>query len=132
MLWVHAHKLLIKHLLLGVLLTLYSNVSVADVSDTQKTEVVHLLHFLRSTSCNIDRNGKKYKGEEAYSLVLKKYKYLRDRIKTTEEFIEHSATKSTLSGEYYFVICGSEQSQRMQDWLLQELSTYRQPRRSDG
>ena len=99
--------------------------SFSDVPDAQREEVAHLLEFLRSTNCAVERNGKSHDGENAYSHVQKKYDYFRDDIKTTEEFIEYSATKSTLSGRYYMVICGERAPIRTQDWLLRELDSYR-------
>ena len=53
------------------------------------------------------------------------YDYFRDRIETTEEFIEYSATKSTTSGKYYIVICEGQPPIRTQEWLLRELDSYR-------
>ena len=97
----------------------------SDVSDGQREEVVHLLEFLRSTTCTVERNGKRHDGENAYSHVQKKYNYFRDDIKTTEEFIAYSATKSTMSGKYYMVLCEGQAPVRTQDWLLRELDNYR-------
>jgi hypothetical protein len=99
--------------------------ALSDVSDAQREEVVHLLELLRNTTCTVERNGKRHNGENAYLHVQKKYDYFRDNIKTTEEFIEYSATKSTMSGKYYMVICEERSPMRTQDWLLQELDTYR-------
>ena len=99
--------------------------ALADVSDAQREEVAHLLEFLRTTPCTVERNGKKHDGENAYSHVQKKYNYFRDDIETTEEFIEYSATKSTMSGKYYRVLCEGQAPVRTQDWLLRELDGYR-------
>ena len=54
-----------------------------------------------------------------------KYDYFRDDIKSTEEFIEYSASKSTMSGEYYTVTCPGFETIKTQDWLLAELKKYR-------
>ena len=104
--------------------------ALSDVPDPQRKEVAHLLEFLRNTTCAVERNGKSHNGENAYSHVQKKYDYFRDDIKTTEQFIEYSATKSTLSGRYYMVICEEQAPIRTQDWLLRELDCYR--RKHDG
>ncbi len=73
----------------------------------------------------MERNGKKYNSEDAYSHVKKKYDYFRGKIKTTEDFIEYSASKSTMSGKFYLVICENEPMIRTRDWLLEELRKYR-------
>ena len=97
----------------------------ADVPDADRHEVTYLLEYLRTSGCEMERNGKNHNSESAYSHVKKKYEYFRDKIKTSEEFVEYSATKSTMSGKYYHVFCGSEPAGRTQDWLLEELRRYR-------
>ena len=97
--------------------------ALSDVPDPQQEEVAHLLEFLRNTTCAVERNGKSHNGENAYSHVQKKYDYFRDGIKTTEQFIEYSATKSTISGRYYMVICEEQAPIRRQDWHLRELDS---------
>ena len=80
---------------------------------------------MRGSECRMERNGKTHSSEDAYSHVKKKYDYFRDEIGTSEEFIELSATKSTLSGRYYRVLCPGEPPVRTRDWLLEELERYR-------
>ena len=99
--------------------------SVADVPESSRPEVQHLLDFLRGSECRMERNGKTHSSEDAYAHVKKKYDYFRDEIGTSEEFIELSATKSTLSGRYYRVLCPGEPPVRTRDWLLEELERYR-------
>lgn len=105
-----------------------SGPALSDVSDAQRDEVTHLLEFVRNTPCTVERNGKRHDGENAYFHVKKKYDYFRDDIGTTEEFIEYSATKSTMSGRFYMVICAGESPIRTRDWLLHELDIYRKQR----
>jgi hypothetical protein len=97
----------------------------ADVPDAERHEVEHLLDYLRSSGCTMERNGERHSGADAYVHVKKKYDYFRGRIETTEDFIEYSATKSTLSGSYYRVICPGDPPVRTRDWLLEELRRYR-------
>jgi hypothetical protein len=103
-----------------------SNFAYADVANNEIKEVEHLLNFIKTSSCIIYRNGSRHTGIEAVTHIEKKYDYFRDRIKTTEDFIEYSATKSTMSGKYYTVKCGSENEIRTRDWLLDELKKYRE------
>ena len=97
----------------------------ADVPPAQQSEVEHLLGFVRTSSCLISRNGTTHHGQEAAAHIQKKYDYFRDRITTTEQFIEYSATKSTMSGGYYTVLCNGQAPVRTKDWLLEELEIYR-------
>lgn len=97
----------------------------ADVPESQKAEVRHLIDYLRNSDCIMIRNGKSYSGEDGAKHVQRKYDYFRNDISTTEEFIGHAATKSTMSSKLYQVQCPGEAPQTSRDWLLQELGSYR-------
>lgn len=102
----------------------------ADVSEADSREVHHLLEYLRTSGCAMERNGKKHNSEDAYSHVKKKYDYFRSRIQTSEDFIEYSASKSTMSSKYYLVYCEGQPAVRTRDWLLEELHNYREKYRA--
>ena len=96
--------------------------------DYQKIEVQHLLNFVKNSNCELNRNGTFHKGQDAVVHINNKYDYFRDEIKTTEEFIELSATKSTMSGKHYFVNCDGTVIQT-RHWLLSELDEFRTQRK---
>ena len=104
--------------------------SYADVPTSQKPEVDHLIQFVATTECMFERNGKKYDGERASKHIKRKYKHFRDEITTTEEFIEYSATKSTVSGKSYLVYCAQDDPIESSAWLLEDLAQYRELRSS--
>lgn len=110
---------------IALLELLLTDVSCADVPDADRHEVQHLLVHLKTSDCIMERNGDRHPSENAYAHVQKKYDYFRDEIKTSEEFIDYAATKSTMSGKYYRVICPGEPPIRTRDWLLDELHRYR-------
>jgi hypothetical protein len=97
----------------------------ADVPPEQKPEVEHLIGFLQTSDCSMIRNGRAHDGAEAARHVRRKYKHFRDDISSTEEFIELSATKSTMSSKPYEVQCPGEPPRQSADWLLDELEAYR-------
>ncbi len=97
----------------------------ADVSPEQVKEVDHLLSFVKNSNCTINRNGTNYNGKKGLSHISRKYDYFRDDIKNTEEFIKYSATKSTMSGDFYTVSCPGKKTIQTKDWLLNELARYR-------
>jgi len=101
------------------------NIALADVPPEQVREVSHLLDFVRNSQCIINRNGTDYPAEKGVAHIEKKYDYFRDDINSTEDFIEYSATKSTMSGDYYTVTCPGKQTIKTQDWLLEELQQFR-------
>lgn len=102
-----------------------SDVASADVPAGQLVEVNHLLAYVKNSGCIINRNGSDHAAEKGVSHIESKYDYFRDDIKSTEDFIQYSATKSTMSGDYYTVTCPGENTIRTQGWLLTELKSFR-------
>ncbi len=97
----------------------------ADVPVSPTHEIDHLLMFVEKSPCMLERNGIKYSGRDAAAHIKKKYRYFRNKIKTSEAFIEYSASKSTISGKYYEVHCPGLPRVKTQTWLLDELARYR-------
>jgi hypothetical protein len=97
----------------------------ADVPPNQVNEVNHLLAFVKNSGCTIYRNGTNHPANKGVSHIENKYDYFRDDIKNTEDFIKYSATKSTMSGDYYTVTCPGKKTIKSQEWLLTELQKYR-------
>ena len=120
----HYSYMVMKKVFSAIVL-LVTSVANADVPPKTQHEVQHLINFVRNSPCQIVRNGSAHDGPEAIKHIQKKYKYFKDDIKTTEQFIEYSATKSTMSGKYYIVNCRDQSSVKTRDWLLQELKEYR-------
>ena len=97
----------------------------ADVPSNQVDEVSYLLAFVKNSGCTINRNGTDYPAKKGVGHIENKYDYFRDDIQNTENFIEYSATKSTMSGDYYTVTCPGKKTIKTKDWLLTELQKYR-------
>ena len=87
-------------------------------------EIASLLHFVEQSECTFIRNSKHYDALEARQHIEKKYAYFKERITTAEEFIQYSATKSTISGKPYKVICNGV-AMSSSDWLNIELERLR-------
>ena len=87
-------------------------------------EITSLLLFVEQSGCTFIRNGKHYDAPEARRHIEKKYAYFKDQITTAEEFIQYSATKSTMSGKPYRVVCNGV-GMTSSDWLLAELDKVR-------
>lgn len=101
------------------------NAAIADVPSEQLNEVKHLLAYVENSGCIINRNGTDHPAKKGVSHIEMKYDYFRDEITSSEEFIEYSATKSAMSGDYYMVKCPGKKTIKTQDWLLAELKKYR-------
>lgn len=104
-----------------LLLLLSGNV----LADTQQ-EIDHLLDYVAGTSCEYDRNGTIYTGLEARDHIYTKYSHYRKKVKTAEDFIRYSATKSIISGRKYQIRCPDAEPVDASDWLLEELNHYRE------
>jgi hypothetical protein len=107
--------------LCGLMFTTVAQVHASELEE----EISPLLLFVKNTECKYDRNGTIHNGEEAVEHIQKKYNYFKNRITSTERFIELSATQSTLSGRLYTVQCAGSEKITSKDWLLNELESYR-------
>ena len=95
------------------------------IADTQQ-EIDHLLNFVANTFCKYDRNGTIHDGPEARDHINMKYQHYRKKVKTTEDFINYSATKSLMSGKKYKIRCPGSEAVFTSDWLLGELKAFRE------
>lgn len=87
-------------------------------------EITALLDFIERTECTFIRNAKRYDSIAARQHIEKKYDYYRERIKTAEDFIQYSATKSSMTGNPYKVLCNGVHM-NSSDWLKAELARMR-------
>ncbi len=90
----------------------------------KEAEIQHLLNFVENSQCIFIRNGSEHNGPDAKAHIVKKYNYFKSRIDSAEEFIEYSATKSTMSGKKYKVRCDGKEYLTAQ-WLNDELKHFR-------
>lgn len=109
----------------ALIFSLLSCSAMADVPADKRPEVSHLIEFVKTSSCIVTRNGDDHQGKDAAKHISKKYQHYRDDIKTSEDFIRLSATKSTMSGKMYKVKCPGKRELTTQDWLLGELKVFR-------
>jgi len=86
-------------------------------------EVNFLLGYVEGSECDFQRNGNWYTAREAHAHLRDKFNYLtaRNRIDTTEQFIERAATESSLTGRAYMVRCNGGPVVSSKRWLSDEL-----------
>jgi hypothetical protein len=96
----------------------------ASTDGAAKDEIDHLLNFVGTSSCTFVRNGTEYPAEKAREHLAGKYEFAGARISTAEQFIEHLATGSSMSGQPYHVKCGKTDA-LTGVWLANELARYR-------
>lgn len=115
-----------KFLLATILVLLSIQASASKLA----SEISYLKSFIANSPCTFNRNGDLHSPREALEHIQKKHDYFEDDIHTAEDFIEKSASKSTMSGKAYTVICPAQEGQGQQTitsrtWLLRALSSYR-------
>lgn len=115
-------KHIVKKFFLLSFLLCYSSV---ETQADYKTEIAHLLEYVKTTECKYIRNGTSHNGTEAVSHIQKKYDYFKNDIGSAEDFIRLSATKSTMSGSKYYIRCAGLPKVESGKWLLKELDRYR-------
>jgi hypothetical protein len=87
-------------------------------------EIDHLLAFVAASECRFLRSGTEYDGQAARAHLERKLDVARSMLTTAEQFVDHVATGSSLSGEAYKVRCGTREL-TSRAWLRGELDSYR-------
>lgn len=88
--------------------------------------IQYLLDFVKTSECIFIRNNKEHTAVEAAAHMQRKYEHFNDKIKTPEDFIQLTATKSLMTGKLYFVRLKDGKKFTSEAWLLQALEAYRQ------
>ncbi len=101
-------------------ISLYAN-------DVLKTEIDHLLNYLKNQKGEFIRNGKSHTPEKAVEHIIKKYNHHKKEITTTEKFIELCASKSILSGKPYEYKNEKGESTEVSALLTKALKEFRDP-----
>ncbi len=112
---------------LTLLLLISSSVCAQSPSPVTTQEVGQLFAALRQSNCEFSRNGIWYNAQKASDHLQRKYDYLLKNglVTSTEAFIEHAATKSSMSGKPYQVRCGKSPAQSSQLWFTSKLKALR-------
>lgn len=95
-----------------------------------RSEIDALLGVLARSDCQFQRNGSWHGADAARAHLQRKFDYLYKRaaVATAEQFIALAATRSSISGETYFVRCGGDAPVASADWLNAKLQQLRAAR----
>ena len=106
----------------------FLSLAIAAPSAEVQAEVSYLLRFIENSGCEFYRNGLWYDGTHASAHLRNKYEYFvaRDQVRTTEEFIDRAATKSSISGIPYQIRCIGGAPVNSSVWLREAIAAYRQ------
>ena len=98
-----------------------------DAGTNNLSETIqYLLAFVENSGVLFFRNDKAHTVGEAAAHMQRKYAHFKDEIKTPEDFIRLTATKSLMTGKLYYVILKDGEKITSEAWLLQALDAYRQ------
>lgn len=99
----------------------------AALAPAAAQEIDALLARLAASGCQFKRNGSWHDGVAARAHLQRKLDYLKkhDAVASAEQFIERAATRSSVSGEAYWVRCGSAPPQPSAVWLGAQLEALR-------
>lgn len=98
----------------------------AAPTDASRKEIAGLMDALSTSGCQFQRNGDWHDAKEARAHLQRKYDYLlkKDKVATTEQFIQRAASQSSMSGRAYVVKCAGEE-QNAADWFGAQLNKIR-------
>src|SRR5436853_3009707 len=84
-----------------------------------------LLNYVAKSDATFIRNGQKHTAQEAANHIKEKYEHFKSEIKTPEDFIRLSASKSLLTGQPYLVRTKDGKETRLEGWLIAALKQHR-------
>ncbi|HET9801502.1 MAG TPA: DUF5329 family protein, partial [Chthoniobacterales bacterium] len=84
----------------------------------------YLLDYIANSHATFIRNGQTHSPQEAVGHIKAKYEHFKNEIKTPEDFIRLSASKSLLTGEPYRVRTADGKEIRLDTWLTAALKAH--------
>jgi len=84
-----------------------------------------LLDYVAKSDVTFIRNGQKHTAQEAADHIKAKYEHFKSEIKTPEDFIRLSASKSLQTGKPYLVRTRDGKETRLDEWLTDALKQHR-------
>lgn len=93
-----------------------------------EAEIVELIQAVALSGCEFERNGKRYDSVEAADHLQLKYSRGKRYARTAEQFIDRLASKSSITGKPYLIICAKSGEHRARDWLEDALNAQRKSR----
>lgn len=87
----------------------------------ETARIMYLIEEVRRSPYGFLRNGEMHTGREAANHLQMKYGFARGQVKTAEEFVEHIAARSSISGEPYYLENHAGERLTVREVLMQEL-----------
>jgi hypothetical protein len=93
--------------------------------DKNLNEINYLLDLIENSSLSFERNGQKGSGKNAAKVLRYKFNQYRNKIHTTEDFIEKVASFSSHTNKSYYVSIPEGERFLLKDLLYTELKKLR-------
>jgi hypothetical protein len=112
------------------LMFLWLSAGQSSAAESLDDSIKFLLDYVAKSDATFIRNGQKHSPQEAANHIKAKYEHFKSEIKTPEDFIRLSASKSLLTGQPYLVRTSDGKETRLDEWLTQALKQHRAEHRS--
>ena len=96
----------------------------ALAAESLDDSIKYLLDYVANSHATFVRNGHTHTPQEAVDHIKAKYEHFKNEIKTPEDFIRLSASKSLLSGQPYLVRTADGKETRLDAWLTEALKKH--------
>jgi hypothetical protein len=94
-------------------------------AESSEQTINYLIDYIGNSKATFIRNGTSHTPAEAVAHIKAKYEHFKSEIKTPEDFIRLSASKSLLTGKPYLVRTPDGKEVRLEVWLTDALKEYR-------
>lgn len=113
---------------MGIILSALVAFSALAGQTSLETTIEALLTEVEQSECTFIRNGKEHTAKEAVKHMRKKYDHFNEKgkIKTPEDFIKYSATKSLMSKKPYKIRTKEGQEMPSKTFMLNLLKKHRE------
>ena len=116
-------KIFSHSLLAIILLSAFTGKIVAG--ESLEPTINYLIDYVGKSDATFIRNGQKHTPQEAANHIRAKYEHFKSEIKTPEDFIRLSASKSLLTGQPYLVRTVDGKEMHLDAWLTEALKKHR-------
>ena len=106
--------------------TAYAGIEAGN--DNLEDAINYLLTYVKNSDCIFIRNDKEHTAKDAVAHMQRKYEHFKDEIKSPEDFIRLTASKSLITGKPYMIKTTDGMKLKSENWLLKALELYRAER----
>jgi Family of unknown function (DUF5329) len=94
-------------------------------AESLEQTINYLFDYVAKSDAVFIRNGQTHTPQEAVDHIRAKYEHFKSEIKTPEDFIRLSASKSLLTGQPYLVRTTDGKEMELRRWLTEALEKHR-------